>query len=84
MVSLGVVVPLLPKLDFGFPQWQYGARPESIGLFTTTWALVRFVFAPVLGLLSGSIRTASRHSNRITDWRSTTALTWRWQTLNIG
>ncbi len=52
MVSMGMVVPLLPKLISDFLNGNTARASEYIGLFTTTWALMQFVFAPVLGLLS--------------------------------
>jgi len=52
MVSLGMIVPLLPKLISDFLNGNTARASEYIGLFTTTWALMQFVFAPVLGLLS--------------------------------
>jgi DHA1 family tetracycline resistance protein-like MFS transporter len=52
MLSLGMVVPLLPKLISDFLNGNTARASEYIGLFTTTWALMQFVFAPVLGLLS--------------------------------
>lgn len=52
MLSLGMVVPLLPKLISDFLNGNTARASEYIGLFTTTWAFMQFVFAPVLGLLS--------------------------------
>src|SRR5580693_7325266 len=52
MLSLGVVVPLLPKLISDFLNGNTARASEYIGLFTTAWAFMQFVFAPVLGLLS--------------------------------
>ena len=52
MVSLGMIVPLLPKLISDFLTGDTARASEYIGLFTTTWALMQFVFAPVLGMLS--------------------------------
>lgn len=52
MLSLGVVVPLLPRLISDFLNGNTARASEYIGLFTTTWAFMQFVFAPVLGLLS--------------------------------
>jgi DHA1 family tetracycline resistance protein-like MFS transporter len=52
MLSLGMIVPLLPKLISDFLHGNMARASEYIGLFTTTWALMQFVFAPVLGLLS--------------------------------
>src|SRR5271154_2176172 len=52
MVSLGMIVPLLPKLISDFLRGNTARASEYIGLFTTAWALMQFVFAPVNGLLS--------------------------------
>ena len=52
MISMGMIVPLLPKLISDFLNGNTARASEYIGLFTTTWALMQFVFAPVLGLLS--------------------------------
>lgn len=52
MLSLGVVVPLLPKLISDFLHGNTARASEYLGLFTTTWAFMQFIFAPVLGLLS--------------------------------
>ena len=52
MLSFGVVAPLLPKLISDFLHGNTARASEYIGLFTTTWALMQFIFAPVLGLLS--------------------------------
>ena len=52
MLSFGMVAPLLPKLISDFLNGSTARASEYIGLFTTTWALMQFVFAPVLGMLS--------------------------------
>ena len=52
MLSFGMVAPLLPKLISDFLKGNTARASEYIGMFTTTWALMQFVFAPVLGLLS--------------------------------
>jgi DHA1 family tetracycline resistance protein-like MFS transporter len=52
MLSFGVIVPLLPKLISDFLNGNTARASEYIGMFTTTWALMQFIFAPVLGLLS--------------------------------
>ena len=52
MLSFGVVAPLLPKLISDFLHGNTARASEYIGLFTTTWAFMQFIFAPVLGLLS--------------------------------
>lgn len=52
MMALGVIVPVLPKLIETFLQGDTARAAKMIGLFTTVWALMQFVFAPLLGLLS--------------------------------
>jgi len=52
MVSFGMVAPLLPKLISDFLHGNTARASEYIGLFTTTWAFMQFIFAPVLGLFS--------------------------------
>lgn len=52
MLSFGVVAPLLPKLISDFLNGNTARASEYIGLFTTTWAFMQFIFAPVLGILS--------------------------------
>jgi DHA1 family tetracycline resistance protein-like MFS transporter len=52
MLSFGVIAPLLPKLISDFLNGNTAEASEYIGMFTTTWALMQFIFAPVLGLLS--------------------------------
>jgi MFS transporter, DHA1 family, tetracycline resistance protein len=52
MLSFGVIAPLLPKLISDFLNGNTARASEYIGMFTTTWAFMQFIFAPVLGLLS--------------------------------
>jgi DHA1 family tetracycline resistance protein-like MFS transporter len=52
MLSFGMIAPLLPKLISDFLHGNTARTSEYIGLFTTTWAFMQFIFAPVLGLLS--------------------------------
>jgi DHA1 family tetracycline resistance protein-like MFS transporter len=52
MLSFGMIAPLLPKLISDFLHGNTARASEYIGLFTTTWAFMQFIFAPVLGLLS--------------------------------
>lgn len=52
MLALGVIVPVLPTLVTAFEHGDTGKAAEMIGLYATVWALMQFVFAPVLGLLS--------------------------------
>jgi DHA1 family tetracycline resistance protein-like MFS transporter len=52
MLSFGIVAPVMPKLISDFLGGNTARASEYLGLFITTWALMQFFFAPVLGLLS--------------------------------
>jgi DHA1 family tetracycline resistance protein-like MFS transporter len=52
MLALGMVVPVLPKLVEQFLGGDTARAAEVYGLFATVWALMQFVFSPVLGALS--------------------------------
>jgi DHA1 family tetracycline resistance protein-like MFS transporter len=52
MLALGVVIPILPKLIESFVENDTASAARIFGLFGTAWALMQFVFSPVLGGLS--------------------------------
>ncbi len=52
MLALGIIVPVLPKLVVDFEGGDTARGAEVYGLFGTVWALMQFVFSPVLGALS--------------------------------
>jgi MFS transporter, DHA1 family, tetracycline resistance protein len=52
MLALGVVIPVLPKLIEGFVNNDTASAARIFGLFGTGWALMQFIFSPVLGGLS--------------------------------
>jgi len=52
MLALGVVIPVLPKLIEGFVDNDTANAARIFGLFGTGWALMQFIFSPVLGGLS--------------------------------
>jgi len=52
MLSIGIVVPVLPKLVVDFMGGDTREAAEIFGLFGTAWALAQFVFSPVQGALS--------------------------------
>jgi DHA1 family tetracycline resistance protein-like MFS transporter len=52
MLALGVIVPVLPTLVMAFQHGDTAKAAETIGLYATVWALMQFVFSPILGLLS--------------------------------
>ena len=52
MLSIGIIVPVLPKLVVDFMGGDTKQAAEILGLFGTAWALAQFVFSPVQGALS--------------------------------
>ncbi len=52
MLALGTVVPVLPKLVEDFVHGDAGRAAEIYGLFAMAWAVMQFLFSPVLGALS--------------------------------
>ena len=54
MLSLGMIMPVLPKLVENFMGGNTARAAEIFGVFGTAWALMQFLFSPVLGALSDS------------------------------
>jgi MFS transporter, DHA1 family, tetracycline resistance protein len=52
VIALGIVVPVLPKLIESMLCGDTPRAAEIFGFFGTAWALMQFVFSPVLGALS--------------------------------
>jgi len=52
MLALGVVIPILPKLIEGFVDNDTASAARIFGLFGTAWALMQFIFSPIVGSLS--------------------------------
>jgi DHA1 family tetracycline resistance protein-like MFS transporter len=52
MLALGIVIPVLPRLVVGFMHGDAAGGAEVLGLFGTAWALMQFLFSPMLGALS--------------------------------
>jgi DHA1 family tetracycline resistance protein-like MFS transporter len=52
MLSLGMIMPVLPKLVENFMGGNTARAAEIFGVFGTAWALMQFIFSPVLGALS--------------------------------
>jgi DHA1 family tetracycline resistance protein-like MFS transporter len=52
VLALGVIIPVLPELIKSFKGGDTAAAARVNGHFGTLWALMQFVFAPVLGALS--------------------------------
>lgn len=54
MLSLGMIMPVLPKLVENFMGGNTARAAEIFGVFGTAWALMQFFFSPVLGAMSDS------------------------------
>jgi DHA1 family tetracycline resistance protein-like MFS transporter len=52
MFALGLIAPVLPKLVESFVDNDTANAARIFGLFGTAWALMQFLFSPVLGGLS--------------------------------
>lgn len=52
VLALGIIIPVLPKLVVDFLSGDTARAAEIYGLFGTAWALMQFLFSPVLGALS--------------------------------
>ena len=52
MMAIGVVVPVLPKLVEDFVNEDTAAAARIFGVFGVVWALMQFVFMPIMGSLS--------------------------------
>jgi DHA1 family tetracycline resistance protein-like MFS transporter len=52
MLALGVMIPVLPKLIIEFEGGDLHEAATITGLFGFSWALMQFLFQPVLGALS--------------------------------
>ena len=52
MLALGMIAPVLPRLGTLFEGGNAVRATEIFGVFATVWALMQFLFSPVLGSLS--------------------------------
>jgi DHA1 family tetracycline resistance protein-like MFS transporter len=52
MLALGLIAPVLPKLVLNFLGGDAPNAAKMFGIFGTVWALMQFLFSPVLGVLS--------------------------------
>jgi DHA1 family tetracycline resistance protein-like MFS transporter len=52
MLALGIIIPVLPKLIKSFMGGDTAGAAHVVGYFGSAWALMQFVFQPVLGALS--------------------------------
>ena len=52
VLAFGIVIPILPKLIESFRHGDTATAATTYSGFSTAWALMQFVFSPVLGVLS--------------------------------
>jgi DHA1 family tetracycline resistance protein-like MFS transporter len=52
MFAIGIIIPVLPKLVEDFMSGDTARAAILYGIFGTAWALMQFLFSPVLGSLS--------------------------------
>lgn len=52
VLAFGLIIPVLPKLIEQFRGGDTAYAAETYGLFATVWALMQFLFSPLLGALS--------------------------------
>jgi len=52
VLALGMIIPVLPKLVTSFLGGNIQRAAEIFGVFGTIWALMQFIFSPLLGALS--------------------------------
>jgi DHA1 family tetracycline resistance protein-like MFS transporter len=52
MFAIGIIIPVLPRLVEDFVGGNTAKAASIYGLFGTVWALMQFLFSPILGSLS--------------------------------
>lgn len=52
VVALGIIIPVFPRLIVAFEGGDRASAAEVYGLIATLWAIMQFLFAPMLGALS--------------------------------
>jgi len=52
MFAIGIIIPVLPRLVEDFVGGDTAKAASIYGLFGTVWALMQFLFSPILGSLS--------------------------------
>ena len=52
VIAMGVVIPVLPKLVEAFEGGDTASAAATYGVFGTAWALMQFLFMPILGAMS--------------------------------
>ena len=52
VLAMGIIIPVLPKLVESFEGGNTALAAGTYGVFGTAWALMQFIFMPVMGALS--------------------------------
>src|SRR5688500_3120002 len=52
IIGVGLIIPILPRLIEKLVGGDTGDASRMFGLFTALYALMQFIFAPILGSLS--------------------------------
>ncbi len=52
MLAMAIIIPVLPKLVLNFMHGDTATAARVIGIFGTAWALMQFIFAPILCAIS--------------------------------
>jgi MFS transporter, DHA1 family, tetracycline resistance protein len=52
MLSIGIIIPVLPKLILSLMGGEFYRAAQMVGIFMSIWALMQFVFSPIMGALS--------------------------------
>ncbi|HEX8437054.1 TCR/Tet family MFS transporter [Archangium sp.] len=52
MLAMGMIIPVLPKMIVNFLSGDTARAAEILGVFSTVWALMQFIFSPLVGALS--------------------------------
>jgi DHA1 family tetracycline resistance protein-like MFS transporter len=52
VVSMGIIIPVLPRLVEDFMAGDTARAATMFGVFGTVWALMQFICSPVIGMLS--------------------------------
>lgn len=55
MIALGIIIPVLPALVLSFLGGSASRAATWLGIFGTVFALMQFVFSPVLGVISDRV-----------------------------
>jgi MFS transporter, DHA1 family, tetracycline resistance protein len=52
MLSIGIIIPVLPKLILSFMGGEFSSAAKMVGIFMSVWAFMQFIASPVMGAMS--------------------------------